>query len=1004
MNFKILVIFFVICGIFRVHGSISTKPDTLTVWNDSTNTNRDTVMLEEITINSGYQSISKERATGSYANIGSEKLLQQVHTNVLDGLHLIGSGVSIGRRSIAGGQLMVRGLSTLQGPRDPLIVVDNFPYEGDINNINPNDVENITVLKDAAAASIWGARAGNGVIVITTKQGRFRQPTRIEVHSNLKAVGIPDLYFQRPLPTEDIIEVERFLFENQYRFSDTAHFSRPPFTEAYELMFLNRNGSLPDHELEAQLATLSSYDIYDEYTRTFYRRGVNQQHAVTLRGGTESLAWVVSGGMDRNRDNLDAGYQRLSLRANQTYRLSDRISIQTGLNYTQSKMTSGRTRLSDLSMTGGGRPPYLRFMDGNGVAIPYYRDYRSVYLDQLDDAGLVDWKYYPATDYMHDTRASVLQNLMAQFGVRTKVVKGVSASVNYQFQQEQSVANHVADKESYYARNYTNSFYQPIEGEYPVPIGGIKDYSDGQSTAHNVRGQLDASKEWGDHSVAGIIGGEARIIDNVGHNFRQYGYDREITTNVQVNHATRYINYITGREATIESRVSESSTASRYVSLYGNAAYTYKRRYTFSASARRDASNIFGVNTNRKWTPLWSAGVSWDISNEPNYNIHGIPSLKIRATYGYSGNVDPSMTGLTTFRYSLTSPFTRMATARIDRYSNPELRWEKSRQFNVGVDVSFLNNRISGSMDYYRKRGVDLYGPAELDYTAGLGTPSITKNVSSMKSNGLDIHLNTVNTRGALRWTTHIMANAYRDKVTDYYLPFSSVQSFVGAGDVVLGIVGRPLHALYSYRWAGLNPQTGAPQGYLPDGTISDDYNQLRGADVTVDDLVYHGSGMPHFFGTLGNSFQWRSISLTCHISYKLGHYFRRPSINYSSFFRSLRGHTDYLNRWQAPGDEAITHVPSMTYPATSSRDSFYSGAEVLVSKADNIRFEYVRLDYTLPPNLLAAAGISKANVYAIAQNIGVIWTHNDYGIDPDFSTNTMPAPPTIAIGLKMEF
>src|SRR5690606_4425631 len=123
-----------------------------------------------------------------------------------------------------------------------------------------------------------------------------------------------------------------------------------------------------------------------------------------------------------------------------------------------------------------------------------------------------------------------------------------------------------------------------------------------------------------------------------------------------------------------------------YVSIYGNASYTYKNRYTLSGSARRDASNIFGVSTNRKWTPLWSSGVSWDVSKEPFYNIPAFSVLKLRATYGYSGNVDPSMTAVTTFIYSLTSPYTRMATARIDRFHNPELRWEKNRQINIGVD------------------------------------------------------------------------------------------------------------------------------------------------------------------------------------------------------------------------------------------------------------------------------------------------------------------------------
>lgn len=961
---------------------------------------QDTVMLEEVSIQSGYHTISKERATGAYVTIGNKQLLQQVHTNVLDGLHLIASGVSVGRQHFSGGQLMVRGLSTLQGPKDPLIVVDNFPYEGDINNINPNDVANITVLKDAAAASIWGARAGNGVIVITTKKGSFKQPTRIEANTSLKITGIPDLYYQKPLPSNELINVERFLFDQKYRFSDTAHYSRPPFTEAYELMFLNKNGQLSEQGLEKQLATLATYDINEEYSRTFYRIGLNQQHALTLRGGSESLAWVVSGGFDNNKDNLDAGYQRLSLRANQTYWLSERVSVHAGVNFVQGTSTSGRTSLNDLKA----RPPYARFIDEQGNPIPFYRDYRQVYIDTLTDTGLLDWRYYPATDYLYDTHTNQLQNLVGQLGLQVNLFKGIGASINYQFQQQQSNGERVADKNSFYARDYTNRFYQPATGIYPVPEGGIMDYNTAKGRVHNLRGQINADWKKNSHQISGIIGGELRSLDNLGYNHRQYGYDRDITTNIRVNHEQGYTNYVTGRQGYIESRLSETSTASRYVSVYGNAAYTYRGKYTLSASARQDASNIFGVNTNQKWTPLWSAGLSWDIGREGYFDQRLISTLRLRATYGYSGNVDPSMTAVTTFRYGLVSPFTRMATARVDRFVNPELRWEKNRQINLGFDVSGLNGRLSASVDYYFKHGVDLYGPSELDYTAGLGVPSIVKNVASMRSNGLDVQLNSVNTQGVLRWTSHLLVNFYSDKVTDYYLPFSSAQAFVGEGDVVLGVPGKPVHALYSYRWAGLDPNTGDPRGYLPDGKVSSNYNQLMGSDVNVDDLVFHGSGMPTFFGSIGNTFQWRTLSLTCYISYKFGHHFRRPSIEYGSLFSNLKGHSDFLSRWQKPGDEVYTDIPSMVYPAQSPRDSFFYGSEVLVSRGDNIRLEYVQLSYSLPTSLLSPSKLTTAQVYATAQNLGIIWAANGQGIDPDFSSLTSPTAATLAIGLRVEF
>lgn len=969
---------------------------------DSAVTRQDTVLLEEVAIHSGYQTISKERATGSYVTIGSDLLRQQVHTNVLDGLSIIGSGVSLGRQSNSGGQLMVRGLSTLQGPKDPLIIVDNFPYEGDINNINPNDVANITVLKDAAAASIWGARAGNGVIVITTKKGQFGHPTRIEWNSSVKLSGIPDLYYTKPLSSATMIEIEQFLFDHRYRFADTARYNHPPFSEAYELMFKHKNGRISQQELTAALATLASHHVYDEYTRTFYQPGVDQQHAISLRGGSESLAWVVSGGFDKNKDNLDATYERLTLRSFQNYKLSDGLTVQAGVTFTQANTASAKPTLGDLGLSGSGLPAYVRFTDDAGNPLPYYKNYRQVYIDTLSEPALQNWQYYPAVDYRHDTRGTALQNLSGQAMVNVRLMRGINASVFYQFQQQQTTDTRIADQNSFYARDYVNQFYQPETGVYPVPPGGILDRSNSKSVAHNLRGQLDMGFDWKDHQINALLGTEMRKLDGLGYAYRQYGYDDESASSYMVNHATSYRNYVTGQQAYIADGLSETITATRYLSTYGNAAYTFRKRYTVSASARRDASNIFGVNTNQKWTPLWSVGASWDIADEPFFHAEAIDLLKFRVTLGYSGNVDPSKTAVTTFRYLRTSPFTGTATAEVDRFSNPDLRWEKNRQTNFGIDFALFASRLSGSLEYYRKKGIDLYGPSLLDYTVGLGVPTIVKNAAGMTANGVDLQLSSLNTNGAVKWRTTLLANHYRDKVTEYYLASATASSLVGEGNSVIGVEGKSVYSLYSYRWAGLNPETGDPRGYLPDGTISNNYNQLRGSTVSADDLVYHGTTMPRFFGSIGNSIHWNNFSLTAYIGYKFGHYFRRPSIDYGSLFANYRGHRDLLERWQQPGDEQHTNVPSMIYPSTSTRESFYYGSEVLVEHADNLRLQYIQISYSFRPRALASIGVENLLAYVTGQDLGIIWAANRHGIDPDYTSSTLPTPRNFACGIRV--
>ena len=195
-------------------------------------------VLNEVQVSTGYQRIPKERATGSFSVISNKVFNQQVSTDILSRLEAVANGLKVDRLSSVGSsKLSIRGLSSINGPKDPLIILDNFPYEGDITGINPNDVQDITLLKDAAAASIWGAKAGNGVIVITTKKGSYNQPISVEVAANMTIGEKPNLFYNKQISSGDFIDAETFLFNNKYRFSDTSASSRPVFSPVYEILF-----------------------------------------------------------------------------------------------------------------------------------------------------------------------------------------------------------------------------------------------------------------------------------------------------------------------------------------------------------------------------------------------------------------------------------------------------------------------------------------------------------------------------------------------------------------------------------------------------------------------------------------------------------------------------------------------------------------------------------------------------------------------------------------------
>ncbi|TXK36454.1 SusC/RagA family TonB-linked outer membrane protein [Pontibacter qinzhouensis] len=966
--------------------------------------------LREVEVSTGYQQLPPERATGSFARVSEERLNEQVSTGVLSRLEAVANGLTVDRGTDARGRLTVRGLSTIQGPRDPLIVVDNFPYEGDLNNLNPNDVESVTVLKDAAAASIWGARAGNGVIVITTKKGRFNQPLRVAFNTNTTITGKPDLSHIPQMTSADFIDMERMLYERGFYNSQISSTNRTALTPVVELLVQRADGTRSEQEVEAELQALRGLDVRDDFDRYLYGTGVNQQYSLSLSGGSASNSWLLSSGYDRNRDHLDAGYSRLNLRFQNTLRLLKRLEITTGMYYTQSHSSSGKPGYGEVTMLNGNLYPYARFADGAGNPLPVVKDYRQPWREAVGNGRLLDWDYYPLEDYRHSRGSSDLQDVLANAGLHYTLPGGLSADLRYQYERQQTDSEQLADAQSFAARSLVNLYTRldPATGNpvYAVPVGGILDLGHSTLEAHSARGQLNLDRAFGQHAVTAIAGAELRSTAATGSGTRYYGYDAGNLTFGQVDHNTPHQLLTNGRTALIVPGNTLQSTLSRFVSLYGNAAYTFRERYTLSASARRDASNLFGVLANDRWKPLWSTGLAWNLSEEKFYRVDLLPLLRLRTSYGFSGNVDQRRTAVTTLSYRPNvSPFTGSPMAIFSNYANPELRWETSRMFNLGLDFSFRGERVTGSLAYYRKKGTDLFGRELVDYTSGIGN-SITKNVAGMAGSGVDLELDTRNIETPrFTWRTHLNLSHSRDKILEYYLSDLRGSSFVSSSPLVSGIVGKPVFSVLSYRWAGLDPATGDPQGYL-DGAPGKDYAALLGTDVQLEDLRFHGSAIPTFFGSLGNTVTLGHLSLTARLTYKLGYYFRRSSVNYNLLYRNGTMHADFADRWQQPGDEALTDVPSMNYPAVANRDTFYAGAEVLVERADHVRLQYVTASYDFTKDTFRGLPFQSLQAYLNASNLGLLWAANKRGLDPDVQLNRFPLPVarSYAIGLRASF
>lgn len=962
--------------------------------------------LEEVQVSTGYQQVPKERATGSFEMIDKKLYNQQVGTNVTDRLETIANGLYFDKKTLQGStRITIRGLSTIQGPRAPLIILDDFPYEGDINTINPNDVESITILKDAAASSIWGTRAGNGVIVITTKKARLNQPLRVELNSNITIGQKPDLYYYNNISSSDFIDVEQFLYSKGYYNSQVSSSSKPPLSPVVEILIKKANGSITATQADAAMNAMRSQDSRSDFNTYMYRQMVNQQNAITLRGGSNKVAYLFSAGYDRNNSNLDDRYRRLSLRSENTFNVNSRLQLIAGISYTQSNATAGRTGYNNTSVSGGILPPYILMADSAGNAIPVMKQYRQAYIDTAGGGKLLDWNYYLLDDYNHVHNNTRISALTGNINISYKIIKGLSVAVKYRYELQTSDNSILYDDGSFLARDLTNSFSQlnRVTGvvTYIVPKGGILVSNNSNQQAQNLRGQLTYSLTRKTHELNVIAGAELRQSAVTASSNRTYGYNPDILSFTPVDLVNQYPRFISGSLASIPNDQDFSDKLNRFISFYGNAAYTYKRKYGLSVSARKDASNLFGVRTNDKWTPLWSAGASWDISKEKWFRFKHISFLKLRATYGISGNADPSKSGFTVLSYTTSSPYTQLPTATFSQFANPDLRWEKTAILNIGADFKAFKGRLQGSVEYYSKRGRDLLGFAAVDYTA-VPANRIAKNVADMKGSGWDISLNSINIDKKLQWTSSLNFNTNKDRVTSYLLTTRSATTYLNGGLNISAMEGRPVYGIYAYAWAGLDPQTGDPMSYL-NGQPSKDYNTLLGTAYPVDSLKYMGRVLPAVFGSLGNTVSYKGLSLTVRLSFKAGYYFMRSSINYNSLFSSRQGHGDYTLRWQKPGDEMYTQVPSMTYPAVSRRDQLYNNAEILVEKGDHVRLQYITLNYDLK-SALKKLPLSNLDLYININNLGIIWRANKKGIDPDYRDNTILPAKNIAIGIKAQF
>jgi TonB-linked SusC/RagA family outer membrane protein len=947
--------------------------------------------LEEFVV-TGYQTLSAERSTGSYGQINAEQLEQRPSsTNILDRLEGKIAGVSS-----SNGQVTVRGGSSINLSNDPLIVVDGFPIQdGDTQVINPEDVQSINVLKDAAAASIWGVRASNGVIVITTKKGKPNQKLKVDLsvfHQITDQIDYSDLGL---LSTSDQVDLELELFDKNW------------FNRSYFNTYLNNSygmslvrealvyklGMSPDGDVwsdaqfENYINTLRTRDNEKDWEKYLLRNPLLTTYNLSLSSGSERNTTYASILYNNNKSAaIGTADDRLMLTINDTYKFSNRLSFVGAMTLTMSNNTYNGVNPNDIRS----EDAYMTLVDEFGQTIQYADKYHKWATAQREAITGVPNTYNALDDAMARDNSRRSFNIRPRVGLNYQPIDGLTFNSSFQYEKGTAEINEYESMDVSSHRIRIADYF--VNDVWQIPVGTRYEYTRRQFDAWYFRNTAAFDKDFGNHKLTIFGGMDITRRYTEGINDRKYGYDKQTRAYIPVNEyamqAREYADW-RGLRGTTDFSFTNANSDDREISWFANGAYEFMGKYEFNGSFRIDQKNLFGSDPKYRYKPLWSTGLAWNISEEGFLSgVEFLDKLRLRTTLGVSGNASES-----------SSPYSKASAILyaygynvydyLDLYSppNPQLRWEQTKIFNFGADFSIFNQRLGGTIEYYKKNSTDLLGNIALDPTNGFASAQV--NYASMVNSGVEISLNAQILRGqGLNWNVSGNISYNKNEVTDFILPDQSIADISRYGKFE---VGKPLYNLYSYNYAGLD-ETGNVLLYTSEGTTK---RWEEGVEDEAE-LLYYGPSIAPWYGGLSNTFSYKGIDLTLNLVYKFGYVFHRDyGLGYDA--RSTRMYDIWADRWMEPGDELETRVPKMAYNGlnpysgknetqsqSSSSHRYWQYSQDHIFSGGYVRVRDIILGYTMPQHLVSRIGLTNLRFTAQVTN-PFLWVANDQGMDPEF-------------------
>ena len=1009
----------------------------------------DAAQLEEVTVvQTGYNSLPRKDMVGAYTTVKAEDIMMPAYNSIdqmlqgkVPGMVVVNNSARVGRTP----KITIRGTSTILGNTDPLWVVDGViqadPLPLDLSSsitedmknlignqiswLNPADIETITVLKDASATAIYGSKASNGVIVITTKKGSAER-TSIRYSANLSFRTRPNYGMFNFMNSKERIQFSKEAYDAGVRYSSAPL----PQKYTYEgLMAMFNNRQISESEFLEQMERLetTNTDWFDVLTRNSF----SHSHNLSISGGSKKVTYNVSFGYSSNHGTeLGDDMTQFTSRLNVSTQIIEALNINFNINGSINEHKGygpGVNPESYATQTSRAIPLY----DENGERVFYKQYYNYRYNKVLGDKN--EYGY----NILNEMENSHSKNKSSRFDISVNADWSITNWLKYQFVGSISTSDnnseaYAGEKTSYIETNYRGYAYGSESSDSEkfkaalLPFGGQLVTTEISNVSYNMQHKLVFSKTFNEiHRINALFGTELRSEDNKNNANTVWGYVPERgEILVSPNHPTEIVP-VGGEESIEWGALNElynggwqnATITNNYLSFFATLAYSLKDRYVFNANIRSDASNRFGQDVNKQFDPTYSFGVSWRMAEEEfvKNNLSWLNQLNLRASYGVQGNVVSTISPDLIAQYQGILPGYNEYYLTIASLPNPLLKWEKTKTWNLGLDMQLFNG-ITMNFEYYGRRSNAILNQ---DIAEEYGMATMQLNGGRIHNHGIEFSINlTPYQTEDFAWTVGINSSknwnksqnddrtAKADKLTR--------SDFINGNSQRPLKKGYPLSAFWSYSFAGLNPDNGYPM-----------FNNLEfeEADPNIDPttfLEYSGQTEPNFTGGINTRIRYKNFSLGADFSILIGAKKRLPN-PYEDFndygklpspYHNLS--KDLTKRWQKPGDETHTNIPALY---TSVEDVYnidlpdggfdniytmWANSSAMVVDASFLRCTQISLAWYMPQKMCAKFGATNLSVNASVNNRFFIASKRFDGFDPELGDSVMPK--IFSFGLSVGF